>query len=120
METYNIEWLNGNIIPCYYITSIFLNRGIVRKYASSQGDLRIPSMILNNVVPKTIIKCESDKQIKYVFSNVPIYTVNAIADNGISTWELHSDDGKGHFIVRLYRDLGYIELEVIEEYNFLC
>lgn len=117
METYNIEWLNGSIIPCYYITSIFLNRGIVRKYASSQQALRLENMVRNNCIPKAI---QNSKTNKYKFSNVPIYQINPIADNNISTWELHSDDGAGHFIVKLYRDVGYIELEVIEELNFLC
>ena len=37
-----------------------------------------------------------------MFSNVSIYMQNSIADHNISTWELHSDDGAGHFIVKLY------------------
>lgn len=120
MYSYLIEWSNVCSLQCNYITSKIIDNGkIIRKYASHKTS-HIQSMILNSVVPKIITKYEKDKQIKYVFSNVPIYSVNLNADNGISTWELHSDDGKGHFIVKLYRDLGYVELEAIEELNFLC
>lgn len=119
MAAFNIEWTKiGGAISLYYITSRIINNGIIRKYASSQEKHRIDCMVLNDVVPQKIYNYEKNKA--YIFSNVPIYTVNAIADNRISTWELHGDDGSGHFIVRLYRDLGYVELEVIEEYNFLC
>jgi len=119
MATFNIEWTKiGGAIPLYYITSRIINNGIVRKYASSQEKHRIDGMVLNDVVPQKIYNYEKNKA--YIFSNVSIYMKNSIVDNNISTWELHSDDGSGHFIVRLYRELGYIELEVIEKLDFLC
>jgi len=122
MSYYNIGWSSAGITPCSFITSKLLDKGIVRKYASASEKNRIDNMVINNVKPSTIenVPIFEGNRIKYIFTNVPIYIENKQSDKGISTWELHSDDGKGHFIVRLYRDIGYIELEVIEELNFLC
>ena len=122
MSYYNIEWSSVGITPCNFITSKPLDKGIVRKYASASEKHRIHNMVINNVKPVSIenVPIFDGNRIIYIFSNIPIYIENKQADNGISTWELHSDDGKGHFIVRLYRELGYVELEVIEELNFLC
>lgn len=117
MAGYLIEWSSCGSSNCSYVSSTPQNTGILKKYASSQEKHKIKHMVINNVVPKTI-RNETNKV--YTFTNVPIYFANPIADDGISTWELHSDDGSGHFIVKLYRELGYIELEVIEELNFLC
>ena len=122
MSYYNIEWSSVGITPCNFITSKPLDKGIIRKYASASDKNRIDNMVMNNVKPLTIesVHIFNGNRTKYMFSNIPIYNQNKQADNGISTWELHSDDGTGHFIVKLYRDLGYIELEAIEELNFLC
>ena len=118
MAAFNIEWTKiGGAISLYYITSRIINNGIIRKYASSQEKHRIDCMVLNDVVPQKIYNYEKARE--YTFSKVPLYTENSIADNNISTWELHCD-GSGHFIVRIYRELGYIELEVIEKLDFLC
>jgi hypothetical protein len=117
MAGYSVEWTSTGSSICNYVSSKILDKGIIRKYASSQEKNKINNMVLNNVVPKTI---QNNKGKTFLFSNVPIYNVNPIADSNISTWELHSDDGSGHFIVKVYRELGYIELDVIEELNFLC
>lgn len=115
MATFKIEWtkLDGSI-PLAYITSIIINNGILRKYASSLQVYTIDNIARCNGVPKIITEYQTDKEIKYTFSNVPQYNKNHHVDKNISTWELHSDDGSGHFIVRLYRDLGYVELEYVE------
>jgi hypothetical protein len=118
MENYIIQWNKVNNSVCNYITSKIINNGkIIRKYASSVEKHTIDSLVLNYAIPINIKYC---KGTQYNFTTVSIYNINKQADNGISTWELHSDDGNGHFIVRLYRDVGYVELEAIEELNFLC
>ena len=121
------DWVFGQThtggLYCNFITSKPLGNGaILRKYASSVIKHITDNILINNAVPYKInkIQINGGTQREFTFSNVPIYNVNPIADSNISTWELHSDDGSGHFIVKVYRELGYIELDVIEELNFLC
>lgn len=126
--TYSVDdWVFGQThtggMHCNFITSKLLGKGaILRKYASLVIKHITDNILINHAVPYKINKIQINGGIQheFMFSNVPIYNVNPIADSNISTWELHSDDDSGHFIVRLYRELGYIELDVIEELNFLC
>ena len=126
--TYSVnDWVFGQTrtggMYCDFITSKSLGDGaMLRKYASPVNKHITDNILINNAVPYKINKIpinEGDRH-EFIFSNVPIYKINPITDNNISTWELHSDNGAGHFIVKLFRELGYIELEVIEELNFLC
>ena len=54
MAGYSVEWTSTGSSICNYVSSKILDKGIIRKYASSQEKNKIINMVLNNVVPKTI------------------------------------------------------------------
>jgi hypothetical protein len=126
-KTYYIEWIFGqtrtNGTYCQISSVSRISENVTRRIYKSSNEKHLTDNYINNRASPCLIEMipiNTGERKKYKFSNANQYSFVYNNNDNIFTWELHSDDGSGHFIVRLYRELGYVELEVIEELNFLC